>query len=133
MGKTIKRRVLVVEDERLVADTLGLIFEKNGFDCRIAYTGVEALACADNFSPELLLCDISMPGMSGLDIATALTEKCPECRVIFLTAHYNNLGSARKWTRTHGKPSLVITKPLLPALLLQEVDALLLGKSGDAA
>lgn len=124
-GTQMKRRVLVVDDERLVADTLGIIFEKSGFECRVSYTGAEALACTDNFYPELLLCDISMPGMNGLEVVSTVTEKFPECRVIVLTGHYMNLGSARKWARTHAKPSRVMTKPVLPTLLLAEADALL--------
>jgi DNA-binding response OmpR family regulator len=60
------QRILVVDDERLIADTLGLIFNKHGFDAKIAYTVDGALSCARTFDPELLLCDISMPGRDGV-------------------------------------------------------------------
>jgi len=122
----MKRKVLVVDDERMVADTLGIIFEKRGFDCRVFYTGADALVCADTFCPELLLCDLSMPGMSGLEVVATVTGKCPECRVLLLTGYYASLGSARKWARGHDAPSLVMTKPVLPAVLLEQANALLL-------
>ena len=122
----MKRKILVVDDERMIADTLGIIFRKRGFDCRVSYTGAEALACTDTFCPELLLCDLSMPGMSGLEIVSGVIGKCPDCRVLLLTGHYTNLGSARKWARNHRAPSLVMTKPVLPAFLLEQADALLL-------
>lgn len=121
----MKHKVLVVDDEQMVADTLGIIFQKRGFDCRVSYTGAEALACTEDFCPELLLCDMSMPGMSGLEIVSTVTGKFPDCRVLLLTGHYTNLGSARKWARSHSAPSLIMTKPVLPGLLLEQADALL--------
>lgn len=119
------RKILVVDDERMVADTLGIIFQKRGFDCRVSYTGAEALACMENFCPELLLCDMSMPGMNGLEVASNAAEKCPDCRVLLLTGHYTNLSQARTWARTHRTRSRVMTKPVLPSVLLDEADALL--------
>lgn len=121
----MKRKVLVVDDEQMVADTLGIIFQKRGFDCRVSYTGAEALTCTEIFCPELLLCDMSMPGMSGLEVASHVTEKFPDCRVLLLTGHYTNLRSARTWAREHPVLSQVMTKPILPKLLLDEADALL--------
>mgnify|MGYP001604930443 CR=1 FL=1 len=121
----MKRKILVVDDEQMVADTLGIIFQKRGFECRVSYTGAEALACTEDFCPELLLCDLSMPGMSGLEVVWNVTQKCPKCRVLLLTGYYSNLGSARRWARNHSTSSRVMTKPVLPALLLQEADALL--------
>ncbi len=121
----MKRKILVVDDEQMVADTLGIIFQKRGFDCRVSYTGAEALACTDDFCPELLLCDMSMPGMNGLEVVSNVTGKFPDCRVLLLTGHYTNLGSARKWARNHAAPSLIMTKPVLPAVLLEQAGALL--------
>lgn len=121
----MKTKVLVVDDERMVADTLAIIFQKHGFDCRVSYTGAEALACAENFCPELLLCDVSLPGIGGLDVATSIAQRCPKCRVLLLTGHYTNLSRARMWARSHQARSRIMVKPVLPALLLDEADALL--------
>jgi CheY-like chemotaxis protein len=125
---SMKRKVLVVDDEHMVADTLAIIFEKHGFDCRVSYNGEEALGCAEQFGPELLLCDMSMPGMNGLEVASSVTEKFPGCRILLLTGHYTNLRSARTWARKHSSAaSRILTKPVQPAALLGEADALLLG------
>ena len=51
----MKHKILVVDDEHAVADTLCLIFKKRGFDCRAVYTGDSAIASADEFCPELLV------------------------------------------------------------------------------
>ena len=69
------QRVLVVDDDRLVADTLALIFEKNGFDTKTAYSADEALQCAREFKPHLLLCDVTMPDKDGLALSTDITRE----------------------------------------------------------
>jgi CheY-like chemotaxis protein len=120
-----KHKILVVDDEHAVADTLCLIFKKRGFDCRAAYTGLDAIASIDEFCPELLLCDISMPGMNGLEVVSTVTRKCPECRVLLLTGHYTNLGFAHAWAISHSAPSRIMTKPVPPAQLLEAAGALL--------
>jgi CheY-like chemotaxis protein len=121
----MKHKILVVDDEQVVADTLCMIFNKRGFDCRTAYTGFEAIARTDEFCPELLLCDISMPGMSGLEVVAKVTAKCPDCRVLLLTGHYTNLGLAQAWANSHPALSRIMTKPVPPALLLEAAAALL--------
>lgn len=124
-GCTMKPKILVVDDEHAVADTLCMIFKKRGFDCRAAYTGFDAVANADEFCPELLLCDISMPGMNGLEVVSRVTRKCPECCVLLLTGHYTNLGFAQAWLMSHSAPSRIMTKPVPPAQLLEAAGALL--------
>lgn len=121
----MKPRVLVVDDEQLVADTLRLIFEKRGFDCKATYNGNDAIACAEEFFPELLLCDITMPGMDGLQVATTITKNVPGCRVLLLTGHYTNLKSARQCVRTLKVPNRVMVKPVQPEELLLQARALL--------
>jgi len=54
------QRVLVVDDDRLVADTLALVFGKSGFDARAAYSADQAMSFAREFKPHLLLCDVTM-------------------------------------------------------------------------
>ena len=55
------QRVLIVDDDRLVADTLTLIFEKNGFKAKAAYSADEALQSSREFGPHLLLCEFVQP------------------------------------------------------------------------
>ncbi len=121
----MKNKILVVDDEHAVADTLCLIFKKRGFDCRAAYTGFEAITSIEEFCPELLLCDISMPGMNGLEVVSKVTQKCPECRVLLLTGHYTNLAYAQAWVLSHSAPSRIMTKPVPPAVLLKAAGDLL--------
>ncbi len=121
----MKQKVLVVDDEQLVADTLGLIFEKHGYDCRVSYSGKDALRCVDGFRPELLLCDITMPGMDGLEVAASIAERVPGCRVLLLTGYYINLKAARTRIEFLHSENQVLLKPVAPQELLHQAYLLL--------
>lgn len=118
-------KILIIEDERIIADTLAIILSKRGFDCYVAYAAAEAVALAEKNCPDLILADISLPDTSGLNAVSAITVHCPECRVLLLTGRYSNLRAAREWVRSHTIPARILIKPLLPPVLLQEVEELL--------
>jgi DNA-binding response OmpR family regulator len=119
------QRVLIVDDDQLVADTLTLIFEKNGFKAKAAYSADEALKCAREFVPHLLLCDVTMPTRDGLSLVEDMTRELPACRILVLTGFYSNLKSVREQARKLSRPLGVLTKPCQPVELLREVAALL--------
>jgi PAS domain S-box-containing protein len=66
------RRVLVVEDNEDAARSLALALELSGHAVEIASSGPEALACAGRFRPEVVVCDVGLPGMDGYQLAAAL-------------------------------------------------------------
>jgi CheY-like chemotaxis protein len=119
------QRVLVVDDDRLVADTLTLIFEKSGFAAKAAYSADEALDCSREFPPDLLLCDVTMPGRDGLSLVNDLATEQPACRILVLTGFYSNLKNVREQARRLTRPVGILTKPCQPADLLREAAALL--------
>jgi DNA-binding response OmpR family regulator len=118
-------RVLVVDDEPLVADTLCLIFRRRGFECKVAYSGAEALAKMHTFAPSLLLLDIDMPGINGLDVARSLDASHPECRVLMLTGNYSSLREAHELSSGLRRPLQFATKPVQPEALLEQATSLL--------
>jgi CheY-like chemotaxis protein len=122
------QRVLIVDDERLTADTLGIIFRKSGFESKVAYSVEEALEIARQFDPELLLCDITMPGRDGLDLMEVLGRERPHCRVLVLTGYYSNLKPVREQMGKMPQGVHVLTKPCQPEELLHEA-ARMLGSS----
>ncbi len=119
------QRVLIVDDDRLVADTLALIFEKSGFDVCVAYSADEALECAHQFVPHLLLCDVTMPGRDGLGLLRDVTHELPSCRIIVLTGFYSNLVNVREQSSKLPRPVDILTKPCQPAELLRHAAAML--------
>jgi DNA-binding response OmpR family regulator len=119
------RRVLIVDDDCLVADTLALIFGKNGFEARAVYSADQALICARAFAPDLLLCDVTMPGRDGLDLVKDMSRELPSCRILVLTGFYSNLKSVREQANKLSRPMGILTKPCQPSELLREAAALL--------
>jgi CheY-like chemotaxis protein len=118
-------RVLVVDDERLVADTISLVFGKSGFETRAAYSADEALTSARDFQPNLLLCDVSMPGKDGLHLMKEISRELPDCRILLLTGFYSNLATMQKHVARLSRPVSILTKPCQPDLLLREATMLL--------
>src|ERR671930_1042954 len=78
-------KILVVDDEPLIADSLTLILSDHGYDALAAYGGRDALNKAETFTPELLLTDIVMPDLDGIQVAVRLGERCPACKVLFIS------------------------------------------------
>src|ERR1700692_3708936 len=77
--------VLVVDDETLIADSLAAILRQHGFAAIVAYNGRSALETARVDPPDLLLSDVAMPGMSGIDLAIAISQATPGCKVILFS------------------------------------------------
>lgn len=68
-------RVLVVEDNHDSAEMLSLMLSLSGYETEIAYDGIAALAAAQRFQPQVVLCDIGLPGMTGYEVAEQLRAR----------------------------------------------------------
>lgn len=123
------QRILVVDDDRLVAETLALIFIKSGFEARAAYSADQALETARVFNPHLLLCDVTMPGRDGLALVCDVTRELPSCRIIVLTGFYSNLKDVREQSSKLARPVGILTKPCQPIDLLREATTMLAAAS----
>lgn len=121
----MRQRVLVVDDDRLVADTLRMVFAVNGFESEASYSAAEALRKARSFSPELVLCDVTMPGQSGLQLAATIHHEMPKCRMIMLTAYLSNAASVELEALRMKRPLKLLNKPCRPEVLLKEAGELL--------
>ncbi len=117
--------VLVVDDEPLIARTLGLIFERNGFQVTTAHSTESAMLTLTAATPDLLLCDIDMPGRDGIALMTDFGRKVPGCPILVLTGSYNNLGRVRACALTLRQAVQVATKPCQPVDLLRTAHLML--------
>jgi PAS domain S-box-containing protein len=81
------RRILIADDNRDSADTLATMLQMVGHDVRVCYDGVNALTQAELFRPEVMLLDIGMPVLNGLELATRIRERPwgTQMRLIALT------------------------------------------------
>ncbi len=121
----MKTRVLVVDDDHLVADTLSLIYNANGYECEARYSAAEGFARARDFSPALILCDVTMPEESGLELADRLQEVMPDTRMLLLSAYASNAGMVSAYTTRTRRQIKLLSKPCRPDDLLRESQFLL--------
>jgi CheY-like chemotaxis protein len=115
-----KTRVLVVDNERLIADTLVLILKQNGFDASAAYSGEEAVQSALTLQPHVVLTDIIMGQMNGLEAARQIADAVPNCNILLFSgqpATADLLVQARK----NGRTFEVMAKPVHPDVILEQI------------
>ncbi len=78
--------ILVVDDERSMRDFLKILLKKEGHEVAVAHNGINALEHLDKNSCDLVISDIRMPGMGGLELLASIKEKQPDLPVILITA-----------------------------------------------
>ncbi len=118
-------RILVVDDEPLVARTLGLIFTQHGFETEVHAGADHALAAAVARPPDLVVCDIDMPGRDGVSLMQDLGRELPGCPILVLTGLYGSLARVSDCARKLPQRVSIVTKPAAPADLLHTAGTLL--------
>ncbi len=111
-------RVLVVEDDETVGNTLALALRRVGFDVAVTRSVEEALAAYDQASADVVVTDLLMPGGTGLDLLKALDQRDPMVPVIIITGD-TSLQPAAEAVREHAFDYL--TKPVSRQLLVSTV------------
>ncbi len=86
-GNKRQARILVVDGNKTIAQALSAILQEQGYEVATAFGGEAAIAKAAGFLPDLLLSDVSMGAMNGIEAATRITAKLPDCKVLFLSGH----------------------------------------------
>jgi CheY-like chemotaxis protein len=83
------QRILLVEDNRDAADSLADLLRIFGYDVRVAYSGTEGIEAAHLFLPEIVLCDIGLPGLDGYEVARRLRSEAEtaDARLIAITGY----------------------------------------------
>jgi len=127
ISKTMKAangtRVFVVDDEQVIALTLTTILKQSGFDATAFNSPIEALEKAREESPDLIISDVVMPGMSGVELAIQLQALCPNCKILLFSgqaATADLLSAARK----SGHNFELLSKPIHPTDLLRSIQNL---------
>ena len=83
----MKHRILVIDDEAAVRDSLRMILEYDGYECILAPSGQEGLSAIERESPELVFLDVKMPGMDGLEVLRAIGEQDEMVPVVMISGH----------------------------------------------
>jgi DNA-binding response OmpR family regulator len=112
--------VMVVDDESIIADTLAEILNRSGYAALAEYDGDSALESALLTPPEMLITDVVLPGMSGIELAITVRRIFPDCKIILFSGQASTadlLAAARQ----NGHQFTLLNKPLHPQDLLARV------------
>jgi DNA-binding response OmpR family regulator len=112
--------VLVVDDEVVIADTLTAILGRNGMTAMTAYDGESALEIMRTIPPDLLLTDVAMPGMSGIDLAIATKQAIPGCKILLFSGQAVTVDLLAD-ARDAGHDFTALEKPIHPTELLARI------------
>jgi DNA-binding response OmpR family regulator len=112
-----KPRVLVADDERVIADSLTMILNQSGFDARAVYSGEQAIELAMSFKPEMLISDVIMGGLSGIEAAIRIRTLFPEVKVLLFSGQAATADLLKK-ARAEGYDFEILAKPVHPQDLL---------------
>jgi DNA-binding response OmpR family regulator len=115
-----KPRVLIVDDESVIADTLALILSKNGYAVSVAYSGEDAVRLAEVKPPDILITDVVMGGMSGIEAAIEVCQRVPKCRAILISGQTGTNELLRQ-VRAGGYGFEMLLKPVHPQSLLERL------------
>ena len=115
-----RRRIFVVDDERVIAETLVMILEKSGFSARSFVNPLEALYAARSEAPDLLISDVMMPQLSGVQLAVEITGLWPLCQILLFSGQAGTADLLRS-AREQGHDFHLLSKPVHPKDLLNEI------------
>jgi DNA-binding response OmpR family regulator len=120
LDRTISK-VCVVDDDVMITNSLSLILGREGFDVAAFTNPLEAMEYMQANPPDLLISDIMMPQLSGIDLAIRTAESFPDCRILLVSAAPEEV---LHQARAGGYDFRLLQKPLHPKDLLHEIDLL---------
>jgi CheY-like chemotaxis protein len=115
--------VLVVDDERLIADTITEILTQHGFVAFKAYSGEEAVRLANEVEPDIVLSDVLMPTMTGIQMAILIKKSLPSTRIVLLSGQAATAELMRQ-AAAAGHNFELLAKPIHPEELVMKLKEL---------
>jgi CheY-like chemotaxis protein len=113
----VKPKVLVADDERVIADTLAIILNQSGFDATAVYTGEKAVETAKILKPDMLISDVIMTDLNGIDAAIRIREILPACKILLFSGQAATADLLDR-ARSQGHEFEILAKPVHPQDLL---------------
>jgi len=125
------RKILIVDDEAAVADSLHLIFANRGYEARAVYSAEEAIEVISKWQPDLAIIDGMLPQMNGIELAGILKGNYPTCQVLLISGHPGT-SELLNDANAQGHSFEILAKPLHPTFILDTVSGLLPGPRNGA-
>jgi CheY-like chemotaxis protein len=115
-----KTKVLVADDERLIANTLAIILQHAGFEALAVYSGAEAVELARTFQPDILISDVVMAMMTGIEAAIQICTVLPACRILLFSGQADTADLLED-ARQRNYDFDLLAKPIHPLVLLNKL------------
>lgn len=129
-SERLRPLILVVDDEPIITETLAAILAGKGFAVITAANGAEALEIARIIPPELLITDVAMPGINGIDLALEMIRTISDCEIIVFSGQASTMDVSGA-LRDRGRDCVTMVKPVHPSELIERVFDLLAKGGGD--
>ena len=113
-------KVLVVDDEQVIADTLAKILDINGYDASAVYSGLAAIDSARELRPDLIISDVIMQDMDGIEAAIHIREFLPSCKILLFSGQAATADLLEN-ARSQGHDFEILAKPVHPSELLAKL------------
>lgn len=117
-----KPRVLVADDEHVIANTLAIILNQSGFDAHAVYSGEKAVELAGTMKPDMVISDVIMTGMTGIEAAIQIRTLLPQCKILLFSGQAAT-ADLLETARTQGHEFEILAKPVHPTDLLAKLRA----------
>lgn len=118
------RKILVVDDEPAITETLSVIFSQNGYDVCAAHSAEDAIDLIATWEPDLAILDVMLPCMNGIDLAIVLKANHPHCRLVLFSGHQSTQALMEEAAKK-GNMFEILAKPVHPLFMLDFVSSLL--------
>ena len=112
-----KPKVLVADDERVIADTLAIILNQSGFEATAVYSGEKAVEMAAALKPDMVISDVIMTDMNGIDAAIRIRAILPSCKILLFSGQASTADLLDR-ARIRGHEFEILAKPVHPQDLL---------------
>jgi CheY-like chemotaxis protein len=123
-GARVPYRILVVDDEKGIVETLTTILRMKGYSVDAAFDGAEGYKVACRCKPDLIISDVAMPNINGVEMAINVSEKLGNIKILLLSGQALTIGLLQQ-ARARGHIFECLAKPVHPIDLLKKVEALL--------
>ena len=119
-----KIKVMIVDDDTRVAESSARILGMFGYECYAVYNASDALACAESFTPDVILSDVIMDGTNGVELCMDIKEMLPNSRILLFSGEVSTAHTLMQDAARRGQNFELLAKPLRPEDLVTKIGSL---------
>jgi CheY-like chemotaxis protein len=125
-------KVLIIDDDTALANASSGVLDLFGYECYAVYNPADAIASAESFQPDVVLSDVMMPGVNGVELCMQLKQMLPQCRILLLSGEVSTAHTLMHDAGKQGYSFELIAKPVRPQELVAKFENLFGGTYSPA-